>query len=412
MKTNNILFVFILLKVFLLSANSSNAQIFDWRHIAKGADTAEIYITCAWYQDTQQWWGGIFRSTNNGESFTIQKKYNYPQEEREIFGDSTEGALFQFPYTGGIGISYDYGATFESRSVPQLDYLSGIGGCTSGEFYFTGQILPLTIVIYHMTNFGDSSKLIGTFPDSLNIREPGSIPGEVYAIQWPYYGGQSDTLGLALSIDSGKTFTVNYLDTSIVGYLRHHTLASGPAPGELYLAASDNSAWYHILHSVDYGQTFEEKYSFLFDPLWYTYSFIAGRLPGTFYIFEEGICSTVPLHNCITIYFSRDYGATYTAYYHELDSTFTGIQKPPPLEGTFAIYPNPATDKVTVEFEGLQETCLVELLEPMGKPVATRSRQPDEASVEIPVGQLPSGIYILRLRSGNRVLGVEKVVVE
>jgi hypothetical protein len=177
------------------------------------------------------------------------------------------------------------------------------------------------------------------------------------------------------------------------------------------LAASDNSAWYHILHSVDYGQTFEEKYSFLFD-LWYTYSFVAGRLPGTFYIFEEGICSTVPLHNCITIYFSRDYGATYTAYYHELDSTFTGISVNPEQPAGFRVFPNPAADELNVEFRTNPKEATLDLFDLYGRlqVTATIGQNSDNASID--VSGLTPGIYILKVREGEKVTGVEKVVVE
>lgn len=112
--------------------------------------------------------------------------------------------------------------------------------------------------------------------DSIIIREPGSTSGEVYGIQWPYYGTQSDTLGLAFSSDYGQTFTINYIDTSIIGNLDKHTISSGPSPGELYIAAYGNTLQYHILHSFDYGHTFEEKYVFPVDLIWYTYSFVAG----------------------------------------------------------------------------------------------------------------------------------------
>ena len=411
MRKNNIIFLFSTI-IFLFCCNlQSEAQTFDWRHIARGADTAEIYITCAWYQDNQEWWGAIFRSTDNGTSFSVQNKYIYPDHIHEIFGDSTQGVLFQYPFTYGIGISFDYGVTFEGKPVPLTNYVAGIGGCLKGEFYAQGHLSDTIKGLYHLTNFGDTLTLVNTHFNSITTREAGSLPGEVYGIQWPYFGSQSDTLGLALSIDTGKTFTVNYLDTSIVAYLQQHTLSSGPAPGELYLSAWGGGSWtYHILHSYDYGQTFEVKYSFPFDPMWYEYSFVAGRLPGTFYIFEEGICSTFPLHNCITIYFSRDYGATYTAYFHELDSTYTGVPEPPPLEGTFSVYPNPTTDKLKVEFKGVSEDCDVELLDPMGKLITKKPRLPGERSVVITVGTLPKGVYILRIRHGDRIIGMEKVV--
>jgi hypothetical protein len=413
MKNSYLFAKVIVLWIFCMFDISSSAQTFDWRHIARGADTAEIYITCAWYQDTQQWWGGIFRSIDNGENFCLQHKYLYPNGCREVFGDSTQGVLFQSPYGGGIGVSYDYGATFESKTVPVSHYPIGIGGCRKGEFYFEGYLSDTVKVLYYITNFGDSLALVNNQADSLTIREPGSLPGEVYGIQWPYFNG-TDTLGLAFSSDYGNTFTINYLDTALLWNLYQITLTSGPAPGELYLIGLvDTSVRYYILHSYDYGQTLELKY--VTDPVeWGSqkFSFVAGRAPGTFYILKQEHCCSNPLINCITIYFSRDYGVTYTEYNHAYDSTYTGVPELPPLVGTLTVYPNPATDKLTVEFKGVSEGCDVELLDPMGRLITKKPRLPGERLVEINVGTLPKGVYILRVRNKDRVMGVEKVVVE
>jgi len=385
------LFTVIVLTVFIHIPY--RAQTFDWRHLARGADTAEIYITCHWYDINMHRWGAIFRSTDNGASLSVQRKYVWPTGCREIFGDSTQGVLYQYPSEGGLGVSYDYGMTFEGKYTPIISYPTGIGGCRKGEFYVEGMISDTVKALYHITNFGDSLNQVNTHFDSLTIREPGSLEGEVYAIEYPYYGSQSDTLGLAFSSDYGQTFTVNYLDTSIVAYMGHHTLSSGPAPGELYM-----SAWYmsqiRIFHSFDYGHTFELKYSFPFDPTWYEYSFVAGRLPGTFYIFEEGLCSTVPLHNCITIYFSRDYGATYTAYFHELDSTYTGtgIKE---FRQDLEVYPNPAADMVTFRFGGTlpDEDTRIMICDIFGEKAADGVLPKGKTEVTMDIRTLAPGLY-------------------
>jgi len=387
-------------------------QVFEARYIARGADTAEIYITCHWYDYNMGAWGAIFRSTNNGESFSVQHKYVYPDELREIFGDSLQGVLYQIPYYGtGIGVSYDYGVTFESKYTPVTSYIQGIGGCLQGEFYLEGDNASNQAALYHVTNFGDSIFLKNTNMGSLITLESGSLPGEVYAIQWPYYGTNSDTLGLGFSNDYGQTFTINYIDTSIAVNLYSHTISSGPAPGELYITACDISEQYHILHSFDYGHTFELKCLFPADLMWNEYSFVAGRAPGTFYIFEQGLCATVPLHNCIKIHFSRDYGATYTTYYHELDSLYTGISENPRQTTDFNVFPNPVTDKLTVEFSTNPYGAEVELFDITGRLQATIRIGQNSEKTEIDISGLKPGIYLLKLRDGDRVIGMKKVVI-
>ncbi len=79
------IFLPIIAIIFLFFSNlQSKAQTFDWRHIARGADTAEIYITCLWYSENNTFWGGIFRSIDNGLTLSVQQKYIYPNECGEI----------------------------------------------------------------------------------------------------------------------------------------------------------------------------------------------------------------------------------------------------------------------------------------------------------------------------------------
>ncbi len=386
-------------------------QVFEKRHIARGADTAEIYITCHWYDDNIDRWGAIFRSTNNGESFSVQHKYVYPNEIVDIFGDSLQGGLYQTPYGIGIGVSYDFGVTFEDKTTPIISYMQGIGGCIKGELYLQGIDTSSFKRLYNVINFGDSLVLKNPYMDSLTVLESGSLPGEVYAIQWPYYGPNRDTLGLGISNDYGQTFTINYIDTSIATNLYQHTISSGPAPGELYITGVKNNDLYHILHSFDYGYTFELKCLFPADKMWYDYSFVAGRKPGTFYIIEESPCPTGPLHNCITIYFSRDYGATYTPYFNELDSLYTGISESPRPTTDFNVFPNPACDRLSVEFSVNPCGAEIELFDMIGKLLSSVRIEQNLKKAEIDISRLRPGIYLLKLRNRDGVTGIKKVVV-
>jgi len=396
---------------FAYQANTFS-QGLEFRRIAAGADTSEIYISCYWYDDDTTKWGGVFRSVDNGQTLSVQYTGVYPGiiVYGDIFGDSITGSLYNF--MAGMQRSFDYGISWENVTTPITGYFEGAGGCLKGEVYLAGVVSSAYNALFHGLFFGDSLYLMNTAMDSLSCTEAGSLPGELYAIQWPYYGPYSDTLGLALSIDYGQTFTVSYIDTSIVSYLYQHTLAHGPDTGELYIAAIGQTNQYKILHSMDYGHTFSLQY--MTPPIsdWYNYSFVSGRAPGTFYILKTGLCSSVPLHNCIEIHYSADYGQTYTIYYHELDSTYTGISSPRSPGKGLKCYPNPVSDQLTVTWGQHSTSAEFRLYDLTGRLQLTKRITTGNDKTLVEVSSLKPGIYLLKVTDGERVLGVEKVVVE
>lgn len=387
------------------------SQVFEFRRIAAGADTSEIYINCYWYDDNDIKWGGVFHSIDNGKTLSVQYKNNWLTSfvHGEIFGDSLSGTAYLMP---GPYVSHDFGQTWEYKPTPITNYFEGAAGCLLGEIYFKGHIATGEKVLYHGTHFGDSIYLMNLAMDSLLCIEGGSLPGEVYAIKYPYYGLYSDTLGLALSTDYGQTFTVSYIDTSIVSYLFQHTLAHGPDTGELYIAAIGQTNQYKILHSMDYGHTFTLQY--LTPPIssWYDFSFAAGRAPGTFYILKTGLCSSIPLHNCIEIHYSADYGQTYTIYYHEIDSTYTGISSLRSPGKGLKCYPNPVSDQLTVTWGKHSTSSELRLYDFTGHIQLTARIAAGQEKALIDVSSLKPGIYLLKVTDRESIIGVEKVVVE
>jgi|GEM_PF-681071 len=389
----------------------TSSQVFEFRRIAAGADTSEIYINCYWYDDNDIKWGGVFHSIDNGKTLSVQYKNNWLTSfvHGEIFGDSLSGTAYLMP---GPYVSHDFGQTWVYKPTPITNYFEGTGGCFKGEVYLAGVVSSAYNALFHGLYFGDSLFLMNTEMDSLSCTEAGSLPGELYAIQWPYYGPYSDTLGLALSIDYGQTFTINYIDTSIVSYLYKHTLAHGPDTGELYIAAIGQTNQYKILHSMDYGHTFSLQY--MTPPIsdWYDFSFVAGRAPGTFYILKTGLCSSIPLHNCIEIHYSADYGQTYTIYYHEIDSTYTGISPPRSREKSLISYPNPVSDQLNVTWGRHSTSSELQLYDLTGRLQLTKRITTGNDKTLVDVSSLKPGIYLLKVTDRERVIGVEKVVVE
>ena len=403
MKNSSLLSIVIVFWIFCLYTKSSNAQYFTSRHFTRGADTAEIYLSYQWYiDDHANTWKEIFHSFDNGQSLSVKHRMDLYTQNGRIFGDSLPGALFMIPMVGvdTFGVSYDYGVTFEKK------YFNLIGrenaGAQAGELYIVS-----TDGLYRGIDYGETFTLQSS-EDSMLLQEVGTQPGEVYFFKYPYYD-YSDTLGLAISSDYGQTYTLKLIKFPGISFFEECTITRGVEAGEIYFIVRLMPDSIALFHSFDYGQTLEFESYILFPnhEIWYT----GGRTPGSFYYADRDLCGYFD-HSCIWIHFSRDYGKTFTTYFHELDSTFTGIPEPLPLEGTFSVYPNPTTDILTVEFKGVSENCDVELLDPMGRLIIKKPRLPGERLTKIPVGHLPASIYILRVRSGDSVLGLEKVAVK
>jgi hypothetical protein len=420
MKTNisfaqHILRVILLLASIFLLPGRNVAQVFEFRRIAAGADSGEIYITCYWYDSYPSGpYGGLFRSTDHGQTLSVQYKDNwlFGILYCDIYGDSLLGTLFGLY---GLSVSHDYGLTWELHENPTMYYLEGGGGSVSGEVYLAGYDSANIRVLYHCTNFGDSLYLMNTTLDSLFRIEAGSLPGELFALKYPYFGGSNhDTLGLAFSNDYGQSFVVNLLDTPIVQNLYQYTLTHGPDTGELYLIGRKGGAYqYHILHSMDYGHTFSLQHiTPEFNNGWDEFSFVAGREPGSFYILKYYYCATVPLHTCLEIFYSSDYGVTYSVFYHELDSTYTGAPSINEPSDPISCFPNPVSDNLTVKCSiGSRESTTIQLLDLTGRIQCNATIGPNQTEVNIDTEALPAGVYFLKITRKSQVVGMKKVIV-
>jgi len=81
-------------------------------------------------------------------------------------------------------------------------------------------------------------------------------------------------------------------------------------------------------------------------------------------------------------------------------------------EKPFVAYPNPATDKLTVEFHINEEGADIELLAITGQPVISTRIPPKRELIELDVGLLPDGVYFLQVKMPGKRAVTEKVVVE
>jgi hypothetical protein len=81
-------------------------------------------------------------------------------------------------------------------------------------------------------------------------------------------------------------------------------------------------------------------------------------------------------------------------------------------EKPFIVYPNPATDKLTLEFHINPEGAEVKLYSLTGQAVLPRHVPKNRDMFELDIGHIEAGLYILKVTiSGNRPV-MEKVVVE
>jgi len=375
--------VLVLLISFFLTPSSFSQLHNSSRHITRGGDTAEIYISCQWYADANYiTWNGIFHSTDNGQSLSVQRKTNWLVECGNIYGDSMSGALFQIPFHSQdtFAISYDYGKTFEPKYFHIVPY--SVAGCMAGETYTSSWGL------YRGTDYGTTFTL-QSIRDSLTLQEVGTLPGEVYC----YKGPPMRPLGLAYSNDYGQNFTVSFINIPGIPLYDECDLQRGTQPGELFFVIWKNVDTVALFHSFDYGQTltFQSYMLYTRDELLYT----AGRTPGTFYYVRRVIGGTPPcLHSYLWIYFSRDYGVTFTTYYHDLDSTFTGVSSKV-IVPELKIYPNHATNIVTFRFGGELPDCdsKITLYDLIGKPVAEGILPKGQLEITLDTRKLEAGLY-------------------
>lgn len=80
----------------------------------------------------------------------------------------------------------------------------------------------------------------------------------------------------------------------------------------------------------------------------------------------------------------------------------TGVGMNEPLKPGLFVYPNPATNKVTIERTGTGIQSHISIADMIGNVIIARNITENPTLLD--VGNLPAGVYILQLRSGNAIL--------
>ena len=94
-------------------------------------------------------------------------------------------------------------------------------------------------------------------------------------------------------------------------------------------------------------------------------------------------------------------------------ATISGIEDKPWSAPDMVIYPNPATNNITVLLNQTAEELFLEVSDLTGKRIAAYSIGKNTNSLVLPVQHFGKGIYLLSLKNREgSVLRVKKVVVE
>ena len=77
------------------------------------------------------------------------------------------------------------------------------------------------------------------------------------------------------------------------------------------------------------------------------------------------------------------------------------------LERTLQVYPNPASDHISIDLPFISSPIQLKITDITGKPVYEHASQPAQSSLTIPTTGLPSGYYQVCINdaSGRRYLG-------
>ncbi len=389
-----------LFSLALIMSSQLLSQGFSYRSMTRGADTGELYINCKWYITPEfVIRNGLFRSDDHGRSLTLQRDANWVEESGALFGDPVSGALFQAPFhfPDSIGVSFDYGFTFETRY--HQDIYNTAAGSEAGILFV--QSSGLYLGADYANNF--TLQMPDTY--ALQLHDTGILPGELFCLGSPV----NNPLHLGYSCDYGQNFT--YTDVVLPGItcdFAQIDIHRGAVPGELYFIVWKCPDTVVLFHSPDYGQQVTQQH-ILTDMSYYLY-YTAGRSPGSFYFARLNECCFTPnTYPGLWIDASFDHGVNFTTYYHDLTLLATRVTQHP--SGSFHAILNPSGEVLTLGYNLFLTGAEASLVSLTGRTLF-RIRLPDgKGPATLPVGPVPKGMYILLITSQNKPLITEKVII-
>lgn len=285
--------LFVICAIFLSVFN-----LFADTLITRGPDIGELYFIGPTV--TQPF--AIYHSTDFGETATcMDSTYNMGGVPiLNICADLTAGAIYGSTMEEALYISYDHGQ--EGSWILRSGGITRIqSGRAEGHIYDN--------ISQHSEDYGVSfiNHSINGYFGSIKTYEIDNEDNVGYALVSEY--GILDSLWFLISYNDFDDLEIQYVFNDFLG---NNILTRGFSNGELYLFRYHSSYGRTLLHSDDYGETWELKNTFNCPNLPIT-SIVGGNQPGELFMNVKyyQLMGTIKR---TYIYHSLDYGETFTIY--------------------------------------------------------------------------------------------------
>jgi hypothetical protein len=102
----------------------------------------------------------------------------------------------------------------------------------------------------------------------------------------------------------------------------------------------------------------------------------------------------------------------YQAVVSGINDVSVGIETVYGEQASFILYPNPSSGRLVIAFgEPLSGREEIEILDQTGSVLRKYIAENGQSMLEIDDHHLPNGVYIIRMRSGNMLKGLRKLIV-
>lgn len=372
--------------------------------ITRGALEGEIYIITHLYDDpiTLVTNLGLIRSVDNGKN--IELVYSYDSNPGGFWltypvGDAQPGVLYSRNINNTFAKSHNYGKSWEIMPTPGTGGRITSGGQDGEVFKYYNDD---DNIFWYSNNYGNNFDSINQF--SFSGLMPGPAEGELYGLT------QYNQVYIIHSTDYGYTYDSIPLDTNLYNgtiYGISPRLCPGIVPGELYLITlhSDtiNPYYFKIYYSSDTAKTFSLKHIRITDfQHYFNFSFTSGRSKGVFYMLSKDTKPEIwPLQSVLYIYYSEDTAETFTEFYHDVSQLPVNLPENQISLNAYSIYPNPASQYFNLILNETGKSYTLTVYNLSGSKIIEKEGFNDD--IKIITSGWEKGLYVINLtdNSGN-----------
>jgi len=324
---------------------------------------------------------------------------------------------------------------YENSANQENGWIMKHGFCAHGEPYVaiedsaTGQVRVIKFDGTNWVNVGESSGFTGQVSQFICLAfSPSGQPYVSY--QMVFVNGDIGVMKFDGTswVQVGTTGFINqsYGVTSLAFNLSGEPYVAFKDPlnyGFASVMKFDGTNWVYV-GSMGFSAALADYVSLSFSPLGepfvafndegYSYKATVMKFNGTNWINVGSGGFSAEIAKYLSLAFSpsgylnvaySDASYSYKATVMKYDSVYAGINEP--QVSTFSVYPNPATDKITLETTGTIEGCKLVLINVAGQELI--SQQVSERKTVIDITTLPSGVYFVRL-TNERMVKVGKII--